>query len=287
MIAAKSGELPVAWMCRRLGVSASGYYAWKARKPSLRAQEDQRLRVHIRASHVASEGTYGSPRVHNDLRAEGFEVSRKRIARLMREDRLCGTPKKRFRRTTDSRHSHRVSPNLLERNFEVETPNKVWVSDITYIRTWEGWLYLAVVIDLFARRVVGYAIEDHMRTELATEALEMAIRERRPPPGLVHHSDRGSQYASADHRAVLERIGAVSSMSNVGDCWDNAVAESFFATIKRELLERFPWPTKKHTKARIQRYIDGFYNSRRRHSANGGLSPLAFEAMNMKLRFAA
>ncbi len=280
-------EFSVAWMCSRLGVSRSGFYAWSRRPEAAHARRDRQLAVEIAAIHHEHRRTYGSPRVYDKLRKRGEAVSRKRVARIMREQGLSAKPRKRFRRTTDSSHGLPVAENLLARNFIVDGPDKVWVSDITYVRTWEGWLYLAVVIDLFSRRAVGWAVADHMRTELALEALRMAIRHRRPPPGLIHHSDRGSQYASESYQDELKRCGAICSMSRKGDCWDNAVAESFFATFKGDLIYREVWPTRRRTIAAIMEYIACFYNAKRSHSTLGNMSPMEYEFTARRMSVAA
>lgn len=269
---------PITVLCRVMRVTTSGFYAWLKRPESERARRDRQLGVKIRALHKASRGTYGSPRIHRDLKAEGEAVGRKRVARLMREDDLTGQAPRRFRKTTDSAHNLPVAENVVDRNFNPEGPNRVWASDISYIRTWEGWLYLAVVIDLFSRRVVGWAIADHMRTELVLAALTMAVDHRRPDAGLVHHSDRGSQYASYVYQDALDDNGTVCSMSRKGDCWDNAVVESFFGTIKEELIHRHAWPTKARAKNAITDYIACFYNNHRRHSSLGYVSPMEYEA---------
>jgi transposase InsO family protein len=260
-----------------LGVSHSGYYAWVGRPPSKRATDDELLATHVRAVHQGSRGTYGGPRIHAELRHDGFATGRKRIARLMREQGICALPRKRFRRTTDSDHDHVIAPNVLARDFVADRPDRRWVTDITYVWTWEGWIYLAVVLDLFSRRVVGWAADDHMRTQLVLDALSMARRRRQPDPGLLHHSDRGSQYASGDYQRELGRRGIVCSMSRRGDCWDNAVAESFFGTIKTELIDRRPWATRSTVTHAIAEYIEVFYNGRRLHSALGYISPAEFE----------
>jgi putative transposase len=269
---------PLAWMCRRLKVSRSGFYAWCRREPSARSRRDQQLAVSIAAIHKKSRGTYGSQSIRDELVGAGEEVGRRRVARLMRHHGLSGKPRKKFVRTTDSAHGLPVASNLVARRFEAEHPDQLWVADISYIGTWEGFLYLAVIIDIYSRRVIGWAIADNMRTELPLEALAMAVRDRCPSPGLVHHSDRGSQYASHDYRKALKEAGATCSMSRKGDCWDNAVAESFFATLKNELLYRQTWPTKNRARAAINEYIACFYNSWRRHTALGGLSPMKYEA---------
>jgi transposase InsO family protein len=264
-------------LCRVMLVATSGYYAWARRPESTRAKQDILLRSKVRASHAASRRTYGSPRVHVDLRAEGFGVGRKKVARLMREEGLQGRAKRGFQRTTDSNHDLAIAPNTLDRNFAVDAPNTAWVTDITYVHTWEGWLYVSVIVDLFSRRVVGWSADEHMRTELVTSALQMALGRRCPQDGLLHHSDRGSQYASGDYRQQLWDNGIVCSMSRKANCWDNAVAESFFATIKKELIHRHPWPTRLAARDAIANYIEMFYNPHRRHSALGYVSPAEFE----------
>ncbi len=269
---------PVRMLCRTLLVSASGFYAWCRRGLSLRAQEDAALKVEIRAAHAASGKTYGSPRVYEDLKADGQQVGRKRVARLMREEGLEGQRKRRFRVTTDSRHSHPVAANELNRNFTTSAPNKVWVTDITYIWTREGWIYLAAILDLFSRRVVGWSMDSHLDRTLALDALGMALRTRRPEAGLVHHSDRGVQYASEDYRSRLRERGIVCSMSRKGDCWDNAVAESFFSTLKAELVHRNDYVSRSQARASVFEYIEAFYNGRRRHSALGYVSPVEHES---------
>ena len=264
-------------LCRVLHVTPSGYYAWAKRPPSRRHREDVQLKARIRAIHRASRGTYGSPRIYEQLRQDGFTAGRERVARLLREMGLIGLPVKRFRRTTDSAHPHPVAANVLARDFDAAQPNERWSTDITYLWTWEGWLYLAVVLDLFSRRVVGWAVQPHLRTELALDALEMALGRRVPETGLVHHSDRGCQYAADAYQARLRDHAIVCSMSRKGDCWDNAVTESFFATLKTELIHRQPWPTRRETKHAVAEYIEGFYNPYRLHSSLGYVSPNDFE----------
>lgn len=261
-------------------MSRSGYYAWRSRPESERRKEDRRLLHQIRTIHRESRKAYGSPRIHAELQEAGEHVSRKRVARLMKEDGIVVRPKKRFRKTTDSEHDQPVAQNLLNRNFDVEAPNLVWAADITYIWTAAGWLYLAVVLDLFSRKVVGWAIDDHMRTELPLRALDMAIQRRDPGPNLLHHSDRGSQYASDDYVAALDAIGAVQSMSRKGDCWDNAVVESFFGSLEVELLMQERWETQEEALRAVFEYIEVFYNRRRRHSYLGQLSPEIYERRN-------
>jgi transposase InsO family protein len=268
---------PVRVLCRTLLVSASGFYAWCRRGQSLRAREDAALKVEIRAAHAASGKRYGSPRIHAELKAEAHQVGRKRVARLMREEGLEGQRKRRFRVTTDSKHSLPVAPNLLNRDFRVSAPNKVWVTDITYIWTREGWIYLSAILDLFSRRVVGWAMDSCLDRTLAMDALVLALKTRRPEPGLVHHSDRGVQYASGDYQRQLQDRGIVCSMSRKGDCWDNAVAESFFSTLKAELVHRNDFVSREQARASVFEYIEAFYNGRRRHSALGYLSPVEHE----------
>lgn len=280
----KKVAFPIEPMCRVLGVSRSGYYAWRKRPASARTKADERLAVEVVAAHKRSRSTYGSPRVHAELRARGVRVGRKRVERLMRENRIQARRKRRFRRTTDSNHPNPVAPNVLARRFEPASPNAVWVTDVTYVWTDEGWLYLAIMLDLFARKAVGWATSAVNDTALALAALDAALTARRPPPGLIHHSDRGSPYASADYRAALETRGIVASMSRTGDCWDNSVAESFFATIKAELIDVTRFATRAAATAAIADYIERFYNPQRRHSYLGFLSPIEFE---LKARLAA
>lgn len=278
MIAQSRGQYPLRLMCRVLAVSPAGFYAWQRRPPSRRHRQDARLRILIAALHRQSRETYGRLRMHRELRAAGERVAPKRVARLLHEQGLVGTPPRRFRVTTDSRHAQPVAPNHLARQFHVPRPNCVWATDVTYVATWAGWLYLAVVLDLGSRRIVGWALSPRLDRHLVLTALDQALRRRRPPPGLLHHSDRGSVYASDDYQARLAAAGIRSSMNRRGDCWDNAVVESFFATLKRELLARHRWPTREAASAAIADYIDGWYNLHRRHSTLGYLSPMAYEA---------
>ena len=261
-------------------MSRSGYYAHIDRAPSHRHSEDAKLKPHIQAAHTKSRGTYGRLRVVKELVQQGLEVGKHRVARLMREIGLRDVPQRRFRKTTNSQHDKPVAPNVLARRFEAERPNQFWTTDITYIRTWEGWLYLAVVLDLFSRRVVGWGMRSHLRTELALEALYMALGRRVPGAGLLHHSDRGVQYAAESYQDVLDDHGIICSMSRRGDCWDNAVTESFFGTLKTELVYRHPWPTRRHAKNAIADYIEAFYNPYRLHSALDYLSPMEFERLH-------
>ena len=268
---------PVALLCRALGVSTSGFYAWCKRPAPERTKSDARLALDVTAVHRRSRGRYGSPRVHAELRARGVRVGRKRVARLMRENGLFARRRRRYRATTDSRHAQPIAPNVLERNFTASAPNEVWVTDVTYVWTHEGWLYLAAIIDLFARRVVGWATSDTNDTNLALCALAMASTRRKPARGLVHHSDRGSPYASEEYRRALSRLGIIASMSRKGDCWDNAVAESFFATIKAELIDDEDYATHADALISIGDYIERFYNIERRHSHLNYVSPIEFE----------
>ncbi len=270
---AEKAHYPVALMCRVLGVSRSGLYAWQRRDRSARAESDDDLSRRIRASHAASRGTYGSPRVHRDLRRQGVRVGRKRIERLMRRQGLRGRVRRRFRRTTDSSHSLPVAPNVLDRRFRVDAPDRVWASDITYVQTAVGWGYLAVILDLHSRLVVGWALADHMRTELAESALVSALNKRKPSPDLLHHSDRGSQYASAGYRRKLAAQEIAVSMSRRGDCYDNAVVESFFGTLKQELVHQERWLDLAQARAAIHEYVEVFYNRQRLHSSLGYRTP--------------
>jgi transposase InsO family protein len=278
---------PLTVLCRVLEVSRSGFYAWLNRGLSKHAREDAQLFVHVVASHRRSRGTYGSPRVMRDLRADGVRVGRKRVARIMREKQLHARRKRRFRKTTDSAHADPIAPNLLDRKFSAAAPDRVWVTDVKAIWTGEGWIYLAAMLDLFSRRVVGWAMSENNDTKLARGALDAATARRRPPAGLIHHSDRGSPYASADYRAELDRLGGVASMSRKGDCWDNAVAESFFSTVTHELLDRTSFATRGHAIRVVGEYIDNFYNLERRHSTLGHLSPIEFELRSVSAAQAA
>jgi putative transposase len=276
-IDAEKASYPVVVLCRVLEVWPSGYYAWRRRPEPARAKQDAHLAVEIAAEHKRSRGIYGSPRVHLELRARGVRVGRKRVERLMRKNGIQGRQKRRFRRTTDSKHAQPIAPNVLGRNFDPKRPNEAWATDVTFVATGNGWLYLAVLLDLFSRRVIGWAISDTNDRALALEALNQALRLRHPPRGLVHHSDRGSPYASDDYRRALAAAGIIASMSRTGDCWDNAVAESFFATLRAELLDHERYETHTDATLSIGDYIDGFYNPQRRHSHAGNISPIEFE----------
>lgn len=283
VIAAHRQHYPVALMCAALAVSPSGFYAAHARPrraPSARVVADEALRLEVRAVHTKSRHTYGAPRVHQELRAHGTRVARKRVARLMREAGLAARQRRRSVRTTDSRHGEPVAPNTLARRFAVADVgglDRVWVSDITYVPTREGWLYLAVVLDLGSRRVVGWAMRETLETELATAALRAALTDRRPGAGLLHHADRGSQYASHAYRALLAAHQVTESMSRRGNCWDNAVAESFFATLEHELLAESDFPSRQAARRAIFEFIEVWYNRQRRHSSLGYVSPAEYE----------
>jgi len=275
----EKASYPMRILCRVLKVSSSGYYAWRSRKPSRRDLKDERLRPKIVEAFKTGRGTYGSPRVLSELLDQGIEVGRKHVARLMREMGLQGVCPRKFRVTTDSDHEHPLAENVLARNFEASAPNEKWTTDITYIWTAEGWLYLAVVMDLFSRRIVGWSMADHLESSLCLDALSMAIGYRTNVEGLIHHSDRGVQYASHAYRDALDAHGIECSMSRRANCWDNAVAESFFGTFKNELIYRRPWLTRTEAIDATQEYIEIFYNRIRRHSTIGNVSPATFEEM--------
>ena len=272
---------PVGLMCRLLGGSASGYYAWRRRPESARAQRDRELLVKIRRIHEASKGVYGSPRVQAELVAQGMRVGRHRVARLMRLERLRGCPKRRFRATTQRDPTHRVAQNLLKQNFAADGPNRRWAGDITYIATHQGWLYLAVVMDLYSRRIVGWSMSRRMSRRLVVDALRMAVAARRPAGPLVHHSDRGGQYSSDDFRDELAKHGIDCSMSSAGNCYDNAVVESFFGLLKRERVNRVSYRTQEAARADLFEYIEVFYNRKRRHGYLGNISPDDFERQSV------
>ena len=266
----------VATMCRLLGVSPSGYYAWRGRGRSHRAKRDEVLRGAIRTIHEKSGATYGVPRVHVELHRQGCPVSRKRVARLMREAGLAGVSRRRGTRTTRVERSHQAAPDRVERQFQADAPDRLWVSDITYVPTWAGFVYLAIVLDVFSRKVVGWSMANHLRTELVLEALNMAIGQRRPQ-GVVHHSDKGAQYTSLAFGKRCREMGVLTSTGSAGDCYDNAMAESFFATLECELLQRRSFKTQAEACMAIFAFIEGWYNTLRLHSALGYLSPNEFE----------
>ncbi len=268
-------------MCSVLGVSRSGYYAWNKRQPSVRERANRGLRALIRLLHRKSRGTYGYRRVHAALVAQGNSCGLNRVARLMREEGLRPRRRRRYKRTTQSRHNWPVAPNHLAQTFSTSGPNEKWVTDITYIYTAEGWLYLAAVLDLYSRLVVGWAMEPFLTGTLTTKALKMAIANRQPRPGLLHHSDRGSQYASRSYQHLLSTHEALTSMSRTGNVYDNAPMESFFATLKKDLIHHRSYSTRRQAKADIFEYIEVFYNRQRLHSALGYLSPTAFESLSV------
>lgn len=271
-------RFPVGRMCALLEVSRSGYYGWRRRPESERGRQNRRLMVEIRAVHRVTRGVYGSPRVHAELRARGYRCGRHRVARLMRQEGIKARQRRVFKRTTNSSHRLPVAPNLLQRRFRASRPNETWVADITCIPTREGWLYLALLVDVFSRMIVGWVLRDRMTRRLVIEALEMAIGRRRPPRELLHHSDRGSQYASHAYQALLHRHGIRASMSRQGNCWDNALMESAFGRIKSELVHLTDFATREQASVEVFDYIEVFYNRQRRHSSLGYLSPAAFES---------
>jgi putative transposase len=274
-VSESQAHYPIATMCRVLGVSSSGYYAWAKRQPSRRAQADATLLAEITAVHAASYGTYGAPRIHVELEDKGLRVGRKRVARLMAAAGLVGASRRRFV-TTTTKGAERAAPDLVERDFKAEKPNQLWVADITYIPTGAGFLYLAVVLDAFSRRVVGWSMATSLATRLVLDALDMAITRRRPN-GVIHHSDQGTQYTSLAFGQRCEEAGVRPSMGSVGDAYDNAMCESFFATLECELLARRRFKNRDEARTAIFAFIEGFYNRRRRHSSIGYLSPVDYE----------
>jgi putative transposase len=278
LIDAEKAHHPVSQLARVLGVARAGYYAWACRPPSDRDQSDALLGEQIRQIHARSRGTYGAPRIHAELRLGlGVHVSRKRVARIMREHGLQGVHRRRRGGLTRRDPAATPAPDLVQRRFAPPGPDQLWVADITQQRTDQGWLYLAVILDAFSRRVVGWSMADHLRTELVLDALDMAISQRQPPPGLVCHSDHGCQYTSFAYGRRLLASGLVASMGTVGDALDNAVAESFFATLECELLDRHPWPTRTGLRTAIFDFIEVFYNRQRRHSTLDYTSPVSYE----------
>jgi putative transposase len=279
-VEAEKANHSIGTLCRVLRVSKSGYYDWRSRPPSARSKADAVLTERIQRIHRDSRETYGAPRIHAELRVLGIRCARKRVARLMRETGLIGCGGRgRHARTTRRGGLERApaAPDLVKRNFVPEAPDRLWVADITYARSWEGWLYLAFVLDAYSRKVVGWSMANHLRTELVLDALNMAIHNRCPAPGLVHHSDRGSQYTSVEFGKRLKEAELLPSMGSVADAFDNALAESFISTLKRELLHRYSWPSRESVRVGIFEYIECFYNPRRRHSSLGHLSPVEYE----------
>lgn len=275
-IRAHAAEFDILLMCRGLGVSRSGYYAWLKRPPSEREEADNQLTQLIQDAHARSRGTYGSPRVHAELKAQGRRVGRKRVARLMRRQGIRARQRRRFKVTTNSKHANPVAPNVLDQQFEAERPNEKWLADITYLPTREGWLYLAVVLDVYSRLIVGWAMGISLEQELVLRALRMALHQRRPQAKLLHHSDRGSQYTAETYQQLLAAYGITVSMSGAGNCYDNAMMESFFSTLKAECATA-PYDTRAEARRSVFEYIEVWYNRQRRHSALGYVSPQAFE----------
>lgn len=281
-IAAEKANYPISLMSRMLGVNRQAFHAWERRPPSQRALEDAFLTERIREIHRAARGVYGARRIHAELRmGEGVRVSRKRVERLMREAGISGLVARKRGRTTIRVPGVRVADDLVGRDFCPTAPNVLWVADITYLRSWEGWIYLAAVQDAFSRRIVGWAMAEHMRAELVTDALQMALARRQPEAGLIHHSDQGSQYVSLAFGQKARDAGVAVSMGSRGDCFDNAVAESFFATLKKELVRRRSWPDRRELQSAVFDYIESFYNRERRHSTLGYLSPREFEMISI------
>jgi putative transposase len=278
LIRAEKANHDVSLLCRVLEVSRQGYYAWLRRKPCQRKRRDEGLGEKIRSTFRESDGRYGAIRVHDELRKQGVATSRKRINRLMKQHGLVARPRRRrFVQTTDSNHGFKIAPNRLKRDFKPAGPNQVWATDITYIPTTQGWLYLAVVIDLYSRMVVGWSMQPYLDRRLVLAALRMAIDARQPAPGLIHHSDRGVQYACDEYQRALTCAEILASMSRTGDCWDNAVVESFFSTLKQELVYRRVFATHIEARSAIFEYVEAFYNRRRTHSTLGYLSPVEYE----------
>jgi transposase InsO family protein len=271
------GQWPVRLLCRTLEVSTAGYYAWRCRPAGARRQRRDTLVVEIRAIHAEVKARYGSPRIHAELAARGRDCCVNTVAKLMRDNDIRAKTARKFRQTTDSNHDLPVAENLLDRRFDPEEPNERWVADITYIPTREGWLYLAAVEDLYSRRVVGWSLADHMESRLVVDALELAVQRRLPDEGLLAHSDRGGQYASEHYQLLLARHGIACSMSRRADCWDNAPMESFFASLKKELVHGADFTTRQEARAAIVEYIEVFYNTKRRHSSLGYVSPAEYE----------
>lgn len=276
-IAAQQDNYPVRILCKVMQVQASGFYAWLKRSPSERLLKNTRLVGEIKRIHEENRCVYGRPRIHDELVGLGFKCSEGRVGRLMRAHGIASVHKRKYKATTNSAHGFPVAENLLQQNFSANAQNRVWVADITYIATDEGWLYLAAVVDLYSRAVVGWSLDRQMTRKLVMDALKMAYWKRKPAPGLIHHSDRGSQYASDDFQKLLTAYGMKCSMSAKGCCWDNAVAESFFHTLKVELVHRTNYRTREQAKSEIFEYIEVFYNRKRRHSYLQGVTPLQFE----------
>jgi transposase InsO family protein len=276
-IAKNKDMLPINRLCQIMDVSPRGYRAFCSRPLSTSQRKDLVVLAHIREQFALSLGSYGRPRMTEELKEVGVVVGHRRVGRIMRENSICVERSKKYKVTTDSNHKFNIAPNLLDRDFNAEKSNQKWAGDISYVWTREGWLYLAVILDLHSRRVIGWAVSNRMKRDLAIRALEMAINLRKPPKGCIHHTDRGSQYCSHDYQKILRRHGFKVSMSGKGNCFDNAPVETFFKTIKAELIWRQSWTTRRTAELAIFNYINGFYNARRKHSALGWKSPLAFE----------
>ena len=286
-IAAERANYPVAVLCRALSVNRTSFHDWERRAPSDRELTDAWLLEQIKVIHASRRRVYGAPRIHAELRLEhGIRVGRKRVERLMRQAGLSGLVPKRKGRTTIRVPGVRVADDLVQRDFKPDAPNVLWVADITYLRTWEGWLYLVAVQDLFSRRIVGWSMAEHMRSDLVVDALQMALHRRRPEPGLIHHSDQGSQFVSLAFGQACGKAGIARSMGSRGDCFDNAVAESFFATLKKELVHRRSWPTRRELSSAVFEYIEAFYNRERRHSTLNMHSPAQYELLCEQLVYA-
>lgn len=276
-IASYRGSLSRSHLCRMMGVTDRGLRAWLRRPPSIRQRRDMVILAHIREQHRLSLGSYGRPRMTEELNELGLRVGQRRVGRLMRQNGIRIIRSRKFKRTTDSDHAFNIAPNLLQQDFSASAPNQKWAGDITYIWSREGWVYLAVIIDLFSRRVIGWAISNRMKQDLAIRALNMAVALRRPPPGCIHHTDRGTQYCAHDYQKLLRKNGFKVSMSGKGNCYDNSAVESFFKSLKAELVWRREWHTRRDVEIALFEYINGFYNPRRKHSALGWKSPVAFE----------
>ncbi len=274
---AHQAEYSIRTMCRVLEVSTSGFYAWRSREKSKRQNEDEKLQLEVKAIHEQSRGTYGVPRIHRALRTQGLHVGRKRVARLMKAAAVAGVSRRRSTITTRRDRSARPAPDLLDRKFVADGPNQIWVADITYVPTWAGFIFLAVVLDVWSRKIVGWAMEAHMKTSLVTDALEMALARRKPLKGVIHHSDQGSQYTSIEFGRRCREAGVRPSMGSVGDCYDNAMCESFFATLECELLDRTRFATHDEARTALFDFIEGWYNTHRLHSAIDYTSPALFE----------
>ncbi len=270
-------HIPIERLCHIMNVTSRGFRAWRGRPASQSQREDMVLLAHIREQHHLSLGSYGRPRMTQELKEIGLHVGHRRVGRLMRDNGFKVVRTRKYKATTDSNHRFNIAPNLLDRNFQAKRPNQKWAGDISYIWTREGWLYLAVMIDLHSRRVIGWSVSNRLKRDLAIRALDMAIALRRPPPECIHHTDRGSQYCSHDYQKRLCELSFNVSMSGRGNCYDNAIVETFFKTIKAELIWRRTWQTRRQAEIAIFQYINGFYNPRRRHSTLGGKSPVQFE----------